>query len=168
MNLIGCYVRNSRLNHWRTIIRSVFGGLLLCSSATGCAMPLLQAASVGDTARLRNLLENGHHANEAFPLVGTRPLIVASGSGHVETVVALLEAGADIDAQDLTGWTALHAAAFNGDYATVSLLVQRGALAGETRWYRKSPADIARMLGHLKVVDVLQGTQHLQHNQPHQ
>ena len=149
-------------------MREVFGGLLLISSISGCAMPLLHAASSGDTARLRDLLQNGHHANEAFPIVGTRPLIVASGSGHVETVAALLEAGADIDAQDLTGWTALHAAAFNGDSATVSLLVERGALAGETRWYRKSPADIARMLGHMKVVDVLQNAQHLQRNPPHQ
>ena len=110
-------------------------------------------------------LSCGHHANEAFPIVGTRPLIVANGSGHVETVAALLDAGADIDAQDLTGWTALHAAAFNGDYATVSLLIQRGALAGETRWYRKSPGDIVRMLGHAKIVDLLQSAHGLHDNE---
>ena len=158
----------TRANGWLKILRDVGGGILLLSSVTGCAIPLLHAASSGDTTRLRHLLENGHQTNEAFPIVGTLPLIVASGSGHVETVAALLEAGADIDAQDLTGWTALHAAAFHGDYATVSLLVQRGAVAGETRWYRKSPADIARMLGHAKIVDVLENAQRLQSNQAQQ
>ena len=159
-------MRNVRLHTWLKMMRGLSAGMLLLSSITGCAMPLLHAAAFGDTARLRDLLQKGHHANEAFPIVGTRPLIVASGSGHVQTVAALLDAGADIDAQDLTGWTALHAAAFNGDYATVSLLLQRGALAGETRWYRKSPADIARMLGHEKIVDMLQSAQHGQGNTP--
>jgi ankyrin repeat protein len=158
-------MRGAGLNSWLNFMRGVSAGLLLLTSFTGCALPLLHAASSGDTTRLRGLLENGHHANEALPVVGTRPLIVASGSGHVETVAALLEAGADIDAQDLTGWTALHAAAFSGDDATVSLLLQRGALAGETRWYRKSPADIARMLGHMKIVDVLQQARRPQNSQ---
>ena len=158
-------MRIARSDNWLKTTRDVFGGFLLFSLA-GCAMPLLHAASSGDATRVRELLGNGHHANEALPIVGTRPLIVASGSGHVETVAALLEAGADIDAQDMTGWTALHAAAFNGDYATVSLLVERGALAGETRWYRKSPADIARMLGHAKIVDMLQSAQNLESNPP--
>ncbi|WP_447985737.1 ankyrin repeat domain-containing protein [Nitrospira sp. Nam74] len=154
------------LNRWLKIMSHVFRGIVLFSSFSACAVPLLRAASSGDTARIRQLLEDGHNANEAFPIVGTRPLILASSSGHVETVAALLDAGADIDAQDLTGWTALHAAAFNGDSATISLLLQRGALFREPRWYRKSPTDIAEMLGHTNIVSVLQKAQRLQRNQP--
>ena len=158
----------NRLNGWLKILSQVFGALLLVSGLCACAIPLLRASSSGDTTRVRDLLENGHHADEAFPVIGTRPLMLASASGHVETVDALLDAGADIDAQDFTGWTALHAAAFNGDYATASLLVQRGARATETRWYRKSPVDIAAMLGHMNIVSVLEGAQRLQTNTPPQ
>ena len=150
------------------LVGQVFGALLLVNGLCACAVPLLRASSSGDTTRVRSLLENGHHANEAFPMIGTRPLLLASASGHVETVAVLLDAGADIDAQDFTGWTALHAAAFNGDYATASLLVQRGALAEETRWYRKSPVDIAAMLGHTEIVSILQNARRVQPNKPPQ
>jgi uncharacterized protein len=156
------------LNGWLTIIGQVFGALLLVSGLCACAVPLLRASSSGDTTHVRYLLEHGHTADEAFPMIKTRALMLASASGHVETVAVLLDAGADINAQDFTGWTALHAAAFNGDYATASLLVQRGARAGETRWYRKSPVDIAAMLGHTNIVSVLEGAQRLQTNTPPQ
>lgn len=144
-----------RVHGLSTIIGLVFGGILLLSGSA-CSIPLLNASASGDTTRVLHLLEAGHNVNEAFPIVGTRPLMLAGAYGHAETVAALLDAGADIQASDLTGWTALHAAAFSGDYATVSLLLQRGAEAGKPRWYLTSPADIARMLGHTKIVSILQ------------
>lgn len=155
----------NQIHRWLKVIGHSFGAVLLVTGLWACAVPLLRASSSGDTTRVRYLLENGHHANEVFPLIGISPLLLASASGQVETVAVLLDAGADIDAQDLTGWTALHAAAFKGDYATTSLLVQRGALAREARWYRNSPAEIAAMLGHTKIVPVLEGAQR---DQPHQ
>lgn len=151
---------------WDKGIGQVFGAVLLVTDLCACAVPLLRASSSGDTTRVRYLLENGHHANEAFSLIGISPLLLASASGQVETVAVLLDAGADIDAQDSTGWTALHAAAFNGDYATTSLLVQRGPLARETRWYRYSPAEIAAMLGHVNIVPVLEGARRVQSHKP--
>ena len=74
------------------------------------------------------LLHEGHHANEARPIVGTRPLMLDAAYGHAEIAQALLDAGGDVNAEDLTGWTALHAGAFHGDVAVVSLLLARGGL----------------------------------------
>ena len=131
----------SVLYGWQKMFGQVSGAVLLVGGLCSCAVPLLRASSSGDTPRVRYLLENGHHANEVFPLIGIRPLVLASASGQVETVAVLLDAGADVDAQDLTGWTALHAAAFNGDYATALLLVQRGAVARETRGCPSLPGN---------------------------
>lgn len=41
------------------------------------------------------------------------PLILASKKGHIESMKVLLEAGANVYAQDLWKFTCLHYAAFN-------------------------------------------------------
>ncbi len=128
---------------------------------SACSIPLLNASVSGDTKRIRDLLQNGHHANDSFPIVGTSPLILASANGHAEAVAALLDAGADIHAQDLTGWTALHAAAFRGDRATVSMLLGRGADLPKSRWYLPNPAQVAEMSGHPEIIDLLKQTESL-------
>jgi ankyrin repeat protein len=132
-----------------------FIGSILLVGQVGCAIPLLTASASGDTQAVLRLLQQGHHANETFPLVETRPLILASASGQIDTVKALLDAGADVNAKDVTGWTALHAGAFKGDAAIVSLLLERGALSGKSGWFIQSPSETAEMLGHKDIVDLL-------------
>lgn len=122
---------------------------------SGCAIPILNASASGDTHKLMLLLETGHNANESFPLVGTRPLMVAAANGHVDTVKALLDAGADANAEDWTGWTALHAGALNGDPAIVALLLTRGAIPSQSRWFIRSPASIAETLDHKDIIPLL-------------
>ncbi|MBS0169516.1 MAG: ankyrin repeat domain-containing protein [Nitrospira sp.] len=133
--------------------RLALAGCLLLP--TGCAIPVLNASGSGDTNTLALLLQQGHDANEAFPLIGTRPLMVAAVNGHLGVVQALLDAGADANAADWTGWTALHAGALNGDPAIVSLLLTRGAIPSQPRWFLRSPASIAEMLGHKDIIPLL-------------
>ena len=148
-----------RVRQMRELAQKVCAGVLLVGGLSACSIPLLNASASGDTERVRDLLRNGHHANDSFPIVGTCPLILASANGHAETVAALLDAGADIHARDLTGWTALHAAAFRGDRATVSLLLERGAVLQKSRWYLPNPAQVAEMSGHPEIIDLLQQTE---------
>jgi len=102
-----------------------------------------------------DILQEGGDVNAAFPLVGTRALMVAAAQGHVDTVKALLDAGADANAADFTGWTALHAAAYRGDKQIILLLLGRGAIAPPPSWYLQSPLEMAEKLGHQDVVPLL-------------
>src|SRR5207248_569371 len=78
---------------------------------------------------------------------------------HVEMVKLLLENGADVDAKDYYGWTALHIAAESGDEALVRLLLDKGADPNTKRtgfsWAESTALHIAAACGHEAVVDVL-------------
>ncbi len=56
-----------------------------------------------------------------------RDLIQASMKGDVEKVISLLDSGADINAKDQRGWTALLWAVSRGQMDLVKLLLDRGA-----------------------------------------
>jgi ankyrin repeat protein len=103
------------------------------------ATPFLRAAQSGDLVLLKLLLEHG-----ADPSIATEdrttPLMVASGIGWVEgvtyewspeqtleTVKLILELGADVNAQNLDGQTALMGAAHKGRNDVVQTLVDAGA-----------------------------------------
>jgi ankyrin repeat protein len=77
----------------------------------------------------RLLLEYGARVDEADD-AGTTPLLRAAAAGHNELVGLLLRSGAAVDlASKSTGMTALYAAAYNCDAATVQTLLEGGAHA---------------------------------------
>jgi len=55
------------------------------------------------------------------------PLLLAAREGFTDTVGLLIDAGADIDARAADGKDALSLAIYNGNFATASYLVSRGA-----------------------------------------
>jgi ankyrin repeat protein len=130
--------------------------LLLLTFNSACTTSLLlNAASSGDTRSVVDILREGVDVNASFPVIGTRALIVAAAHGHVDTVKALVDAGADVNAADVTGWTVLHAAAYKGDKQIVSLLLERGAIAPPPTWFLQAPSVMAEKLGHQDVVPLL-------------
>jgi ankyrin repeat protein len=88
--------------------------------------PLLFAARVGDLESARILLAAGADPNEATPETGNA-LVVASASHHEELAVFLLENGANPNAADEYGMTALHHAVQKG-IADLSAIEYRPAL----------------------------------------
>jgi ankyrin repeat protein len=66
---------------------------------------MLESAGKGNTARVRELLENGVNVNMRGPDQNT-PLMEAAYAGHAETVKLLLERGADLSARKRDGATA--------------------------------------------------------------
>jgi ankyrin repeat protein len=102
-------------------------------AAGACAQrpdtPLAQAAARNDVAALRQLLDDGHDADEGGN--SWTALIWASRSGSIEAISLLLDAGADVNQPGPTGdnWdaTPLQHAILQRQPAVVRLLLDRGA-----------------------------------------
>jgi uncharacterized protein len=69
-------------------------------------------------------------------------------SGAVQICEQLLSAGADVNARQHGGYTALHSAAQNGNEALARLLIGSGADRQAVTEQGKSAADFAREAGH--------------------
>ena len=102
-------------------------------SAGSCAQrpetPLTQAAVRNDVAALRQLLDDGHQADERDD--SWTALIWASRAGSIEAIGLLLDSGADVNLPGSSGdnWdaTPLQHAILERQPAAVRLLLERGA-----------------------------------------
>jgi ankyrin repeat protein len=101
--------------------------------------PFLRAALSADTATMRLLVERGADPNLPT-LAGTTPLMAAAGvnwvvaqtytesvKARLDAVALCLELGADVNATNSMGLTALLGAANRGSNDIIELLVKRGA-----------------------------------------
>jgi ankyrin repeat protein len=79
----------------------------------------------------------------------------AAFKGRADTVRDLIDSGADIDAADAEGYTALHCAAEAGRADVVDLLLKNGANAKATTVKGRTAADAAAAAGKSKVVRLL-------------
>src|SRR5215831_7599939 len=91
--------------------------------------PMTQAAVRNDVAALRQLLDDGHKADEGGD--SWTALIWASRSGSIEAMKLLLDSGADINlarsTEDNWAATPLQHAILQRQTAAVRLLLDRGA-----------------------------------------
>ena len=90
------------------------------------------------------------------------PLHMASRYGHLESISALLEAGANINLinceNDSNGGgknTALHVAAIYGQTEAIKMLLEAGADINKENEYFFSPLDVAVIFGNLEAVKFL-------------
>jgi uncharacterized protein len=102
------------------------------------ATPFWRAAQSSDVVAMKLLVASGADPKIASD-EGVTPLMVAAGLGWganasrnvpgawLSAVEYCLELGADVNAQDIYHYTALHGAAYRGDNEVVKLLVARGA-----------------------------------------
>ena len=91
---------------------------------------IIKAAKAGDTGRVKALLASDPQLVKARDKDGSTPLHWATWKGHLAIVSLLLDAGADVNAQnhnDHWGTTPLHAAAHANQAAIAQLLIARGA-----------------------------------------
>lgn len=119
---------------------------LLLSGAffiTGCTT-LHTAAAKGNIDAIHRLSAEGNDMN-AINEEGITPLIRAVNLNQKQSVVALLDDGADINAADTTaGNTPLHHAILQGSTQLIRVLLERNAQLSIPNKEGKTPIDLAR------------------------
>jgi ankyrin repeat protein len=140
-------------NHRLKLARNV--GTLNEVSLQG-ATPLVLAAEVNNLEAIKALLAAG-----ADPRIttdqGTTALMLAAGGGTdiqrarapeeqavaIETAKLLVERGVDVNAVGQYGWTALHAASYQGLTDVIEFLVSKGANINEMDAFGQTPLSIS-------------------------
>jgi len=103
---------------------------------------LVRAASRGDLAMVRDLLDRGAVAAARNHYLLTA-LHWAVTLGHTQVVELLLERGTPINAQDAEGHTPLHMAAREGDAEMVMFLLEQGADPHRVSSAGRTPLELA-------------------------
>ncbi len=120
------------------------------------ATPIALAAEVNNLPAIKLLVDAGGDPN--IPTTkGSTPLILASGAATdvqrarsieersltVETARYLLDHGADVNAAGQFGWTALHAASYQGITDLMEFLLNKGANIEAMDGFRQTPLSIS-------------------------
>lgn len=96
----------------------------------GVELNIFEAAVVGNTARVKELLEHHPDLISAYSPDGFTPLSMAAHFGNEETVKLLLDLGADVNARSKDGNlnnTVIHAAIMGNYEHIIQMLIQHGA-----------------------------------------
>ena len=118
--------------------------------------PLHLASFFGNLACAGILVDHGADVNaRSRGAMQNMPLHAAASSRARAIVELLADRGADVNARQHGGWTALHAAALNGDVETARVLIAHGADTKARADNQQNALDLALTRGHQNVVDLL-------------
>jgi ankyrin repeat protein len=119
------------------------------------------ASHFGRTDTVAALLAAGAdvHARSTNRMCNHAIHAAAAGSAAVVVVTQLLAAGADVNAPQGGGFTALHEAAFKGDTALAELLLAHGADTARRTDEGQTAETIAAAQGHAALARRLRGEQ---------
>jgi uncharacterized protein len=116
-------------------------------------LDVFEAAAVGRTERLRELIDEDPALANAWAEDGFQPLGLASFFGHVDAARLLVERGADVNSASRNDFKVmpLHSAAATGDpevrYELAELLLQHGADANARQQDDFTPLKAANQHG---------------------
>lgn len=117
---------------------------------------LFTAAHEGSAERVKMILARGVSVDARDPLGKSTALMMAAHSpGSVEACRALLDSGADVNASNVFGNTALMLAASSGCTDVVRFLISRGANVNATNHRGRTALYMAQREGHRDVVALL-------------
>ena len=121
---------------------------------------LWTAIKGGDVAFLRKQLLDGLQLADHHPQFGITPLTWAAVNDQRQMVAHLLDQGADPNALNTDGGTALHASAFFGRSDIVELLIEQGAIVNAKNYNGETPLHNANVdLSAVQYIGRLLGTE---------
>lgn len=128
------------------------------SNGTGvdCGKALYFAAGRGDLSLIQLLTDNGADVNLKDLSFGETPLAVASHTGNIEIVRLFIGLGADVNGRSSTFGSALLAAARKGHREIARILLEHKPDLCVRGRERKTASQLAKQLGHLEIVDMLE------------
>ncbi|KAH0553008.1 hypothetical protein GP486_006796 [Trichoglossum hirsutum] len=127
----------------------------LTARASRYGKELINAASQGQEAVVRQLLEKGADVNAKDDFYERTALHLAADKGHEAVARLLLEKGAYVNAKDEYERTALHLAADKGHEAVARLLLEKGAYVNAKDEYERTALHLAADKGHEAVARLL-------------
>lgn len=117
--------------------------------------PLFYAVEGGNTRITGLLIQHGADVNVRLGKDEATPLMRAAASQHPDIVSLLLKAGAQLDAQDRLGATALMWASVKGCHACATRLIAAGALLDVRGRMGETALQLAVETGNLDMVKLL-------------
>lgn len=114
-----------------------------------------EAISAGDLDKIQSLLSQNSELVHTKDQRGFPPLVLATYNAHKHLIEPLLVFGADIDAQDASGNTALMGVCFKGNLEIANFLIERGADVNKTNNSGGTALTFACTFGQLEIAKVL-------------
>jgi len=119
-------------------------GTAAVAQSTQNATPLMNAAELGQTQIVRQLIAEGAKVG-ARDNKGATALHIAAINGHVEVAKLLLDHGAKIDRQTKEKYTPLYLAGFHHHPKLVDFLARRGANVNIDTGFGWTPLNVAAL-----------------------
>ena len=139
-----------------TILKKHFYAILgLFFLITGCATPLIKAATSNNINTIDTLLDKGVDVNEEWMFGVTALYEAARVDASIETVRFLLEKGANVNKGMSNGWKPIHLAVNNGNARMVKLLLDNGADVTVRNPDDQTPLKIAEKKGYSVIARML-------------
>lgn len=118
------------------------------------AGPIHEAAKAGDAEQVEQLIAGGAEVDERDQARMT-PLHWAA-DGHLDVARVLISKGADVNAADFAGGSALLVATYYGHEAIAELLISAGADVNHVNSDGETPLDHATRMGLTRTIELLE------------
>lgn len=141
------------------------GGAHLCTLLVGWRADVNAKNNANQTALIRAAMQNQYNVINALLACENVDPCASDETGQCALswaarrdsfmCRALCRAKADVDAQDVEGFTPLHRACFMGRQDCVEVLIKNGASLNLTCRGRRTPLQVATTIGHIEICNLL-------------
>jgi len=121
-------------------------------------LELVKALDLNESAKFQSMILTPEDANSARSDNNKSILMYASWIGDSKAVEYLVKAGADVNAQDATGATALHLAIWKSHNEIARFLIEHGASANSMSKEGMTPLDIAILKGNQEIAEAIKNS----------